>query len=75
MELSSISHSFREILLGVRQKDYLTIAEAACWGISGRRIQQLRKNGTIEGARKKDRSRLVPATAKIPLHPRTEKLL
>ena len=54
--------------------DYLTIAEAAArWGISSRRIQQLCKNGTIDGARKDGRSWLVPADAKIPLHPRTEK--
>ena len=52
----------------------LTIAEAAArWGISCRRIQQLCKNGTIDGARKEGRSWLVPADAKIPLHPRTEK--
>lgn len=59
---------------GSETKNDLTIAEAAArCGISCRQIQQLCKNGTIEGARKEGRSWLIPADAKIPLHPRTEK--
>ena len=53
---------------------YLTISEAAArYGISGRRIQQLCKSETIEGAKKEGRSWLIPESAEIPLHPRSEK--
>ena len=53
---------------------YLTISEAAArWGISGRRIQQLCKNGAIKGAKKERRSWLVPENTQISLHPKVEK--
>ena len=52
---------------------YLTIAEAAArCGISGRRMQQLCKSGTIEGAKKEGRSWLIPETA-MPFPTRSEK--
>ncbi len=47
---------------------YLNIQEAAeQWGLSPRRVQQLCKSGTIEGAVKKGRSWQIPAQAQPPV--------
>ena len=65
---------FREIRREVSVMKYLNISEAAVrWGITGRRIQQLCKSGAIKGAKKEGRSWLLPETAGIPLHSRSEK--
>lgn len=51
--------------------DYLSIHEAADrWHVSARRIQQLCKNGEIEGAVKEGKTWRIPIQAVIPLKPR-----
>ena len=53
---------------------YLGIQEAAeIWGVSPRRVQQLCKNGSIEGAIKEGRSWRIPTQAHSPVRARTTK--
>ena len=46
--------------------EYMTISEAAKqWGISSRRVQQLCKEGAVDGAKKEGRSWLIPADTQM----------
>lgn len=55
--------------------DYISAREAAeKWGVSLRLVQRLLKDGRIDGARKFDRSWLIPVGAKKPDDPRKKQL-
>lgn len=51
--------------------DYMSIVRAAeMWGITSRRVQQLCKEGSIDGARKEGRSWVIPGNAEFPGKPK-----